>query len=264
MNDLEEFKDKHSGEKVVLVGNGPSLAETNLDLIEQKDICSIAMNRIDLIFPKTKWRPTYYLYASDNIFNELWGERWKSSVNNMINSGTTCFIKKDYKRHLVTKDKEADNVYWFEAIDFINEWKRKRFKQKIMEAFKLYAPSLKIKPISMSDRVFSKNPKEYLSKFGSSMLIAYQLAYYMNFSKVILVGCDLKWRTSTKQKDEDPNHFVKNYGANIAFGLEDSLLVKTAHELAKKHLNDKGIRTVNASIDTELEIFERKKLEEVL
>ena len=56
MNDnLIKYKDKHKGCRVFIVGNGPSLNKTNLDLI--KDEFSIGMNRISLLFNKTKWKP---------------------------------------------------------------------------------------------------------------------------------------------------------------------------------------------------------------
>lgn len=264
MNELDIFKNKHSGETVVLVGNGPSLAKTNLDLIKKNKIPSIAMNRINLIFNSTSWRPTYYLYASSNIYNEHWGDRWKSSVNYMIESKTACFIWKKFENDLITNLKKFENVYWFEAKDFIKEWKRKRFKQKILEAIKIYFPSLAINDISMSSKVFSKNPNRYLSKFGTSMLIAYQLAHFMDFSKIILVGCDLNWQTSRKERDNDPNHFAKNYGANISFGKEDSILVKYAHSLAKKYFDIKNVEIINASINSELNVFKKEKLSNIL
>ena len=63
---FEKYKDKHKGDRVFLVANGPSLANTNLDLI--KDEISIALNKVSLIYPKNKlWRPTYYLYSSTNV-----------------------------------------------------------------------------------------------------------------------------------------------------------------------------------------------------
>ena len=52
-DDLKKYKNVHKGKRVFLIGNGPSLAKTNLDLI--KDEYSIAMCRISLIYPKTTW-----------------------------------------------------------------------------------------------------------------------------------------------------------------------------------------------------------------
>ena len=64
-NPILDFKNKGLGKRVFLVGNGPSLNDMNLDLLENED--SIAMNRIELIYEKTKWRPTYYFFCSSTL-----------------------------------------------------------------------------------------------------------------------------------------------------------------------------------------------------
>lgn len=56
-----------------VIGNGPSLNDTPLDaLIGEK---TVALNRINLIYPHTKWRPTIYCKTDHNpylvdIYNE--------------------------------------------------------------------------------------------------------------------------------------------------------------------------------------------------
>jgi hypothetical protein len=44
--------------RIFLIGNGPSLNKTPLELLKKED--TMAMNAIDLIYDKTDWRPTYY------------------------------------------------------------------------------------------------------------------------------------------------------------------------------------------------------------
>ena len=55
---LKSYKDKHKGERCFLVGNGPSLTSSDLDLI--KDEKTIGCNMVYKIFDQTKWRPTYH------------------------------------------------------------------------------------------------------------------------------------------------------------------------------------------------------------
>ena len=45
---FEKYKNKHKGERVFLIANGPSLAETDLSLLENEN--TIAMNRISLLY----------------------------------------------------------------------------------------------------------------------------------------------------------------------------------------------------------------------
>ena len=53
---LKSYKNKYKGETILVVGNGPSLKITPLDKFR---ITSLAMNKIDLLFDKTKWRPNF-------------------------------------------------------------------------------------------------------------------------------------------------------------------------------------------------------------
>ena len=47
---FKKYKDLHKGKRVFLVANGPSLLNTNLDLLENE--ISFAMNRVSLIYNK--------------------------------------------------------------------------------------------------------------------------------------------------------------------------------------------------------------------
>ena len=47
---FESYKDIHKGKRVFLIANGPSLADTNLDFLENE--ISFAMNRISLLYNK--------------------------------------------------------------------------------------------------------------------------------------------------------------------------------------------------------------------
>ena len=55
---IQSFKDKHKNEKGIIIANGPSLKEINLDLL--KNIPTIGMNRIYMLYDKFEFRPTYY------------------------------------------------------------------------------------------------------------------------------------------------------------------------------------------------------------
>ena len=67
INPISHLENIGLGKRVFLVGNGPSLNDMDLDLLENED--TIAMNRIELIYEKTKWRPTYYFFCSSNCLD---------------------------------------------------------------------------------------------------------------------------------------------------------------------------------------------------
>ena len=75
---VKKFKNKHLGERCFIVGNGPSLKNTKLDLI--KNEFSFAMNRISMIFDFTEWRPSYYSCTTTNIHRA----EWKKDIRIML------------------------------------------------------------------------------------------------------------------------------------------------------------------------------------
>jgi hypothetical protein len=53
---LNRIKDTYKGQKAVVVCNGPSLLKTNLESLS--GVYGFGMNKINLLFDKTKWRPS--------------------------------------------------------------------------------------------------------------------------------------------------------------------------------------------------------------
>jgi hypothetical protein len=216
------YRNLKKNDRVFLIGNGPSLRETNLDLI--KDEYSIAMNRISLVYGFTKWRPSYYLYTADNINNKIWGEKWKLSVNEAVSyPGTTSFVW----RAFADKVAAMPNTVW---IDNVTEF-------DIGE-----------------EGTFSTNAAQWTSKTGTSMNVALQLAYFMGFKQVFLLGCDLNWKTTTGT-EEDPNHFDRSYSARIPDGELERLRMRRTHEHAYRFFKSAGREVYNATQGTLLDVY---------
>lgn len=62
---LEQFSDK----PVLIVGNGPSLNKTQLDKLK-KPFVSIGMNKINLIYSKSSWRPDIITCVNGFVINQ--------------------------------------------------------------------------------------------------------------------------------------------------------------------------------------------------
>jgi hypothetical protein len=217
-----KYRNMHEKDRVFLIGNGPSLRDTNLDLI--KDEHSIAMNKISLIYPFTTWRPSYYLYTADNINNRIWGEKWKLSVNEAVSyPGTTSFVWRAFADKVVSRP----NIVW---MDNVTEF-------DIGE-----------------EGTFSTNAAQWISKTGTSMTGALRLAYFMGFKQVFLLGCDLNWKTTTGT-EEDPNHFDRSYSARIPDGERERLRMRRTHEYAYQFFRDAGREVYNATHRTLLDVY---------
>jgi len=56
---------RHKGGPILVVGNGPSLNETPLE--EFADLPAIGMNKIDLLFSRTTWRPSLIVCVNNLV-----------------------------------------------------------------------------------------------------------------------------------------------------------------------------------------------------
>lgn len=99
--------------------------------------------------------------------------------------------------------------------------------------------------------------------------VALQLAYYMGFSNLALIGCDhsYKFEGAPNQKivskGEDINHFNKDYfGKGVSWHAPNIPMTEVAYELAKNYYEKNGRTIYNCSTKTELNIFQKMSLED--
>ncbi len=235
MNVIFDLKDIGIGKRIFLVGNGPSLNDMNLDLLENE--YSIAMNRIELLYPKTKWRPTHYIFTSSNCQDNVWGHKWSKSILNASNEEkTTPIIWRKFKDAIETNGdgKLPQKTIW---LDSITEY-----------------------PCG-DDRQFSTDAVDRLDKSGTTMNVALQLAYYMNFDEVYVIGCDSNWITATNTintSEGDINHFHPDYHASIGNGEVEFNRMNNTHKTAVKYFTEAGKKIYNAGYNSAITAYERK------
>jgi hypothetical protein len=229
---FRKYKDAHKEKRVFLVANGPSLTNTNLDLI--KDEYSIAMNRISLIYNKTDWRPTYYLFSSTNVKPEkAWSEKWLASVWEAIDEkSTTSFVASQFKPYI---DPYSNyNVNWFSSMS--------ENKPDVLG--------------NISESCFSQDVVDRIDKTGTTMNLALQLCLHMGFTEIIFVGADLGWKKDLASNN-DPNHFTKDYTADIPKPYKVNNQMRNVHSLAIKKIHevDSEVKFYNASAKTVLDVY---------
>ncbi len=66
---LTELKDIHKGRRAFIIGNGPSLKQT--DLSKLKNEITFGMNRIYVIFPELGFHTTYYSATNDLVIEQF-------------------------------------------------------------------------------------------------------------------------------------------------------------------------------------------------
>ena len=230
---LLELKGKYKNEKCFIIGNGPSLDPKDLDLL--KDEYTFAFNRIYLMYDKTEWRPTFYCTQDDKIV--------KNSLQEIKNKIKTLYIFSPI------------NLKWYYDLDLETEY---YFNQK-------QAKSENECPI------FSENIPHEIGVGNTVAYTAMQLAVYMGFSEIYLIGIDHSFKvyqdkdgniiTDEKAKD----YFCEEYNKDKNDLFIPKLDVSTLSYIsAKNYAEEHGVKIFNATRGGKLEIFPRVNLDEIL
>ena len=89
-----------------------------------------------------------------------------------------------------------------------------------------------------------------------------QIAYYMGFKQVILIGIDHSFSTTGEPHQiiistgEDPDHFDPNYfGKGFRWQLPDLKTSELAYHLAKENFEQSGREILDATVNGKLDVF---------
>jgi hypothetical protein len=91
--------------------------------------------------------------------------------------------------------------------------------------------------------------------------VAMQLAYYMGFDQVFLIGVDHNYITKGSPNEQqllsgsDPNHFDSNYFGNQQWHLPDLDGSEVSYQLAKYFYHRAGKQIYDATLGGKLNIF---------
>ena len=243
INKLKAFKNKYKGKRCFIIGNGPSLTSRDLDLI--KNEYSFAANRIFYIFDRTAWRPTFYCLQDLNILKETGNDCLKA-----INTSLFSFFR-------MTSYKIIKNYNWdLSKINFVPIWEYYKINGEIP---------------------FTTNAKYFIFDGWTVTYMAMQLAVYMGFTEIYLIGVDHSFPFKLNEKGEvevvDKSiaaHFYEtsknNEGADAHKRRTSNYAVVTkGYEAAERTSRQSGkFRIYNATRGGKLEVFERVNLEDVL
>ncbi|MCP2680154.1 glycosyltransferase [Maricaulaceae bacterium NA33B04] len=258
-SDLSAFRDKHAGERCFIMGNGPSLNQTDLSLLKNETV--FGCNGIFLLFDRIDWRPAYYACVDSRVL-----PGWSEEIGAMLAAQPemTGFFPVRLSDHA---GGEAPRP----TRSLIDDQANVRF-------FNERSTTMANLPWSM----FSPDPGAYLIQPHTVTITMLQLAAYMGFSEIFLIGCDNAYKLTetvehdggetsrarvglTSTRDDDPNHFDPRYfGSGRRWHVPNLHAMVTQYEQARAALEAKGVRVFNATVGGELEVFDRIALEEAV
>lgn len=223
---LAGLKDVHSGKRCFIIGNGPSLKNTDLTLL--KDEITFGMNRIYLLFPELGFTTTYYLSVNDLVIQQC--------ATEILDLPMPKFIS-------------------WRARGYLREALRER-------ASSSQEPSVIFLHTTYTGPKFALDARGRIWEGATVTYVALQLAYHMGFGQVILIGVDHNFSTKGKpnatiiSEGDDPDHFSGNYfGKGFRWQLPDLETSEQAYHMARQAYLNAGREILDATIGGKLRVF---------
>ena len=229
---MKQLKGKYAGKRCFIVATGPSLTMEDLALI--KGEITFGMNSLCGIFDRTDFRPTYYAIQDKAVYKKMEPFLEKYSVKELLvgiaNTHNIGFSDKDLDNHGTWIGFPLNASYHLGDMIYHNKYYVK----------------------------YSSNAYKQVYDGYSITYSLIQLAHYMGFSEIYLLGVDCNYKKGRvnhifEYGDKDSEHQDSQYQRMIK-GYE--LLVKKKDELPYK--------IYNATRGGMLELFPRVKLEDIV
>ena len=118
---------------------------------------------------------------------------------------------------------------------------------------------------------FSKNPSSKIWEGSTVTYVAMQIAFYLGFSQVILIGVDHNFTTKGEphkrviSEGPDPNHFSPDYfNKGFHWQLPDLESSEKAYRLAKQYFEQDGREILDATVEGKLDVFPKVEYQSLL
>ncbi len=232
---IRGYHDHYRGQTAVLMGNGPTLNKVDFDLI--KNLPTFGVNAIYLKRDEMGFLPTHYLV--EDVFV---AEDRAEEIDAL--AGPTKWFG-NYLRYTLKGD--HDTLWMNVSVSYGN----------------------------FADFPYwSSNAGRIIYCGGTVSYLAMQLAYYMGFRRLILVGFDHHYvvpddaevsGTQILSHGGDPNHFDQTYfGQGKRWHVPMVERMEIAYEKAHKFWLQDGREIINATAGGALEVFPRRSLRDAI
>lgn len=230
---LKQFKSRYSGKRCIIIGSGPSLSISDLDKL--KGEYSFASNKIFSIFEKTEWRPSFYLVSDNDITPEMY--RYSSGFDERI---VAKFFPANFRDGCVGSN---SNAFFYNYVGCDTTGKT-------------------LPP-------FGDDMSKYLGEGFSVAYVAMQMAVYMGFSEIYLLGLDFSWPLykdcagNIYENGAVRHRFYQDNDEENEISIPNVELMENAYKQAKKYCDAHAIKIFNATRGGKLEVFPRVDFDDI-
>lgn len=225
--ELKKFKGIHQGERCFIIGNGPSL--TLEDLAKLEDEYSFASNKIYSVFDQINWRPTYFVVSDNDITPDMYAK--SAEFDEDVKAK---FFPANFRNGC---SGDNPNAYFYNYVGCDTTG-------KIMPEF-------------------CDDMTKYLSEGFSVAYVAMQIAVYMGFTEIYLLGIDFSWSVykdcagNIYENGTAKHRFYEENHEEDEISIPNVELMENAYKQALKYCESHGIKIYNATKGGKLEIFQR-------
>ena len=226
---IASLKNRHVGESCFIVCTGPSLQVSDLGKI--KGYYSFGVNSILDSYPLTDWRPTYYCVVDPYDYADALAQ--KDPAGGRYATNESFFHYRLHPKHASEQD-------FFLPVDCTN-----------------HDPSaLKKREIRLSDEL-----SVCVCDAFTVAAMAIQIAVYMGFKKIFLLGADNSYTHNSR-------HFMESEMTDAQKLVEDFSEIEDRARMGfaacKEFCKEKNVEIFNATRGGRLEVFERADLDEIV
>ena len=215
---LYQLKDRHCGQRCVLVANGPSLNHMELAFLRRE--VTIGLNKIYLGIQKFGFYPRYFVAVNDKVVAQ-----------------------------------SALQINALNCVKFISG----RSAQLVPENALTYHINTDNPPTR-----FCSDITQGVHEGWTVTYAALQVAYYLGFREVVIVGMDHRYEYTGKPNEaqrldgSDPNHFSPDYfGGGQTWDNPDLVNSEESYRVARAEFEKAGRRIIDATCDGACTIFEK-------
>jgi len=224
---LDELKNKHSGQRAVIICNGPSLKRTDMSLVRTET--SFCMNRSYVMFEEWGFVPSYF-----SLTNKLVLQQFTDDIRALHMPKFTDFAFRELLR-------PEDGAVYF------------RLPPRLADTFE---GDLR-RPISSGGTVtFATLQIAFFLGFHDIIIIGMDHRFKAQ-------GVPSAAEVRQNEVDDDhahPNYFPKG----MKWELPDLVRSELAYQQAREQYESAGRRIIDATLDGACAVFEKMSLEEAL
>jgi hypothetical protein len=214
---MQELHNSHAGERCFIIGNGPSLRQTDLNKLQGE--FTFGLNRIYLIFPELGFTTSCLVSVNDLVLEQCADEMKALELPKYLTWRARRWFSGD--RRAVFVDTDFTGVEDFSPDA----------SERVFEGFTVTYVALQL---------------AFHMGFSQAVLIGVDHNFFTQGPA----------NQAVVSQGDDPNHFTPNYfGSGFKWQLPDLQGSERAYRLAKNAYENNGRRILDATIGGKLTIF---------